>query len=78
MARRDEPMMEYSPRAYRVALSNHADFHGTLDYVRATNAKYVVTDNTRTHGVELAEAIGERLGVDARPSSNFQSREWGC
>lgn len=78
MARRNDPVMEYTERAYRVALSNHADFRGTLEYVHATKAKYVVTDNTRTHGVELAEAIRERLGVDARPSSNFQSHEWGC
>lgn len=77
MARRDDPVLEYSDRAYRVALSNHADFLGTLEYVRATGAKYVVTDNTRTHGVELAEAIQDRLGVEARPSSNFHSHEWG-
>jgi putative mRNA 3-end processing factor len=77
MARRDDPVMEYSDRAYRVAFSNHADFDGTLEYVRATGAKYVVTDNTRTHGVELAHAISNRLGVYARPSSNFHSHEWG-
>ena len=77
MARRDDPVLEYSPRAYRVALSNHADFLGILEYIRATGAKYVVTDNTRIHGVELAQAIRDRLGIHARPSSNFHSHEWG-
>ena len=78
MTRRDDPVLEYSQRAYGIALSNHADFLGILEYVDATGAKYVVTDNTRNHGVELAQAIGERLGVVAEPSSNFQSREWGA
>ena len=61
----------YSDRAYKVALSNHADFHDTLAYVEATGAEKVVTDNTRNHGVELAIAINERLlGVQAQPSTN--------
>jgi hypothetical protein len=78
MARRDDPVLEHSSRAYCVALSNHADFLGTLEYVEATGVKYVVTDNTTTHGVELAIAIRDRLGIYAQPSSNFQSHEWGC
>ena len=71
MANDDGPLMTYSDRAYRVALSNHADFHETLAYIEATGAKRVVTDNTRNHGVELAIAIDNRLpGVQAQPSTN--------
>ena len=71
MVNGDDPILTYSERAYSVALSNHADFIGTIDYVRATGARYVVTDNTRRHGKELAQAISERLnGVVAIPSSN--------
>lgn len=67
----DHPLKTYSERAYSVALSNHADFTETLEYVRATNASLVVTDNTRNHGQELAIAISERLdGVAAMPSTN--------
>ena len=67
----DNPLMEFSDRAYRVALSNHADFEGTLAFVKATGAKTVVTDNTRNHGRELAIAINDRLpGVRAEPSTN--------
>ncbi len=77
-SRPDEPVVEYSDRSFGVALSNHADFDGTLEYVRATGAKYVVTDNTRGgKGVELAAEIRQRLGIEARPSSNFQTRGWG-
>ena len=65
------PVREFSDRAYSVALSNHADFEETLEYVRATGARTVVTDNTRNGGVELAKAINRRLeGVRARPSTN--------
>ena len=67
----DYPLMEFSSRAYSVALSNHADFEETLAFVEATGAKTVVTDNTRNHGWELAVAINDRLdGVHATPSTN--------
>src|SRR5262249_12915854 len=73
----DQPVTEYSERSYGIALSNHADFNGTLDYIKATGARRVVTDNTRGKGVELAIEIRRRLGIDAAPSSNFDTREWG-
>ena len=67
----DHPLLKFSERAYRVALSNHADFEGTLAYVRATGASTVVTDNTRNHGIDLATAINGHLeGVHAVPSTN--------
>ena len=76
--RPDEPVVEYSPNSYAVALSNHADFHGTLDYIQATGARYVVTDNTRgVNGHRLAQEIQQRLALSARPSSNFMSPVWG-
>jgi putative mRNA 3-end processing factor len=78
MAKPDDPVMVYSERSFSVALSNHADFVGTLDYIRATGARYVVTDNTRGgHGAELAEQISHQLGIVARPSTVAWSREWG-
>lgn len=77
MARPDDPVLEYSERGYRVALSNHADFLGTLEYVKATKAKYVVADNTRGKGVELAQQIQHRLAIRAVPSTNVHSHEWG-
>ena len=71
MTRPDNPVIEYSERAFGVALTNHADFDGTIEYIRATGAKKVITDNTRSHGVDLAIAINDRLkGVYAEPSTN--------
>lgn len=76
MSKSSDPCLWFSERSCRLAMSNHADFEGTVEYVRATNAREVITDNTRGHGVELA--IGLRsAGIDARPSSNARSDEWG-
>ena len=73
----DHPLKTYSDRTYSVALSNHADFDETLAYVQATGAKRVVTDNTRTYGVELAIAINDRFaGVQAEPSTNKPGPRW--
>ena len=77
MNKTSDPVIEYSDRGYSVALSDHADFNGTLEYILATGATSVVTDNTRGHGVELALAIKHRLGIKVRPSSNLESHEWG-
>ena len=76
MADRAHPLLTYSERAYKIALSNHADFNGTLDYIRATGAKRVITDNTRNHGWQLAIAVKNHLGVEAEPSSNRIGPRW--
>src|SRR5262249_16928149 len=68
MAERTHPLTIYSDRAYKVAMSNHADFNGTLEYIRMTGAKRVVTDNTRNSGCQLALAIMNHLGIEAEPS----------
>ena len=78
MSRPDDPVVEYSEKAFRVALSDHADYEETLEYVRATGARKVMTDTSRGgHGIELAQALKRELGVDAQPSTNQYVREWG-
>ena len=65
------PLTKFSEKSFSIALSNHADFLETLEFIVESGAKTVVTDNTRNRGVELAFAINERLsGVSARPSTN--------
>jgi hypothetical protein len=72
------PVLEYSDRALRIALTDHADFDGTLEYVKASGAKYVLTDNSRGgHAIELAREIKDRLNIEAAPSELLASREWG-
>ncbi len=77
MASTSDPVLEYSPRAFRVAMTCHADFEGTLKYIEATRADYVITDNRGGHAVELANAIRSQLGIDATPSQHRPSRYWG-
>lgn len=78
MVPRDQAILEHSERAFRVALSNHADFEGTLAYIAATGAKRVITDNTRgPHGVILAQEIQARLGIPTSPSRALATHAWG-
>jgi len=54
-------------REYLVALSDHSDFDGLIEYVKRTKAKQVITDNYRSQGAALAKEIRKRLGVSAYP-----------
>lgn len=77
--RGNDPVLEYSDRSWRVALSDHADYGETLQYVEATGAESVLVDNYRGgHAVELALAIERELGVTAMPSACKPSRDWGA
>jgi putative mRNA 3-end processing factor len=76
-----EPFEEVGNEVFNVGLSNHADFDGTLRYIEATGARYVVTDNHRgqrnDRAAKLAEMVRKQLKVEARVSSNHESRLWG-
>ncbi len=73
-----DPVLQYSERSLSVALTNHADFNGTLEYIQSTGASHVITDNSRGgHAVELAREITRRLGIKAEPSEWDSSLEWG-
>lgn len=78
MSNSQTPLIEYSPVSYSLAMTDHADFDGTLSYIQATGARYVVTDNTRGgNAVTLATEIRNRLGIEAIPSSNSFRWDWG-
>ena len=66
--------------SYRLSMSNHADFNGRIEYIKATGASYVVTDNSGGRGgkaVDLANYIKYTLGIACRPSSGEFSLSWG-
>lgn len=54
-------------REYLVALSDHSDFDGLIEYVKRSKAKQVITDNYRSSGAVLAKEIRKRLGISAFP-----------
>ena len=77
MVDRHDPCLEITNRSYKIGLSNHADFNETMDYIVATGAKVVITDNTRQKGIKLANMINKHLkGVYAIPSSNTDTPNW--
>jgi putative mRNA 3-end processing factor len=60
------PCRQIGEREHVVALSDHSDFDGLVEYVRRCKPKRVVTDNYRVrHGVTLAREISKRLGIPA-------------
>jgi len=60
------PCRQIGEREHLVALSDHSDFSGLLEYVRRSRPKRVVTDNYRvSHGATLAKEISKRLGIPA-------------
>ena len=59
------PCRQIGDREYLVALSDHSDFDGLIEYVKRSRAKQVITDNYRSHGAVLAKEIRKRLGISA-------------
>jgi putative mRNA 3-end processing factor len=60
------PCRQIGEREHVVALSDHSDFDGLVEYVRRCKPKRVVTDNYRVrHGETLAREISKRLGIPA-------------
>ncbi len=75
----DNPVIVHSDKSFGVALTDHADFEGTLEYIRATGARFVITDNHRgVHAIELATEVRSRLGIPCVASEQKLSREWGA
>ncbi len=60
-----KPYRQIGDREYLVALSDHSDFDGLIEYVKRSRAKQVITDNFRSNGDALAKEINKRLGVSA-------------
>jgi putative mRNA 3-end processing factor len=69
------PCRRIGEREHIIALSDHSDFNGLIEYVRQANPKRVITDNhTGGHGEALAKEIKKRLGIFAvaMPCKNYQ------
>jgi putative mRNA 3-end processing factor len=60
------PCRQIGDKEHLIALSDHSDFNGLIEYVRRSKPKQVVTDNYRmSHGETLAREISRRLGIPA-------------
>jgi putative mRNA 3-end processing factor len=60
------PCRQIGDKEHLIALSDHSDFDGLIEYVRRSKPKRVVTDNYRiSYGETLAREIKKRLGIHA-------------
>ncbi len=63
-----DPVKKLGRREYVVALSDHTDFDGLIQYVRESSPRLVITDNYRIGDAKtLAKEIKRRLGIEAFP-----------
>lgn len=74
-----KPYVKFSDSSYLIGMSDHADFNETLEYVRETGAKVVLTDGVRSpkNAPRLASAITNKLGIKAKPAKPVYSKAWG-
>ena len=60
------PCREIAENEFIIALSDHSDFDGLMEYVRLSRPKFVIADNFRVGYAErLAKEIGKRFMVSA-------------
>ena len=61
------PRRQIADNEHVIALSDHADFKGLLQYVRESKPKLVIADNYRVGNAKvLAREIEKRLGISAK------------
>lgn len=62
----NSPCREIADNEYVIALSDHSDFDGLIEYVRRSKPKLVITDNFRIGYAEtLAKQIHKHFGITA-------------
>jgi putative mRNA 3-end processing factor len=65
------PCRQIGEKEYLVALSDHSDFKGLLDYVKQSQPHLVITDNYRAGDARaLAAYIQNELEIEAKPLPN--------
>lgn len=70
----NSPSRETADKEYIVALSDHSDFDGLMEYVRRSKPKLVITDNFRDrHAEAFAKEIHRRFAISsvALPRKHF-------
>lgn len=78
--RNHEPITSISENSFVLTYSDHADFNETIEYIKETRAKKVITDPTRsgTHRARtLARQIKQRLNISANAFNPQMDNRWG-
>jgi putative mRNA 3-end processing factor len=75
---RQDPVLMRSDKAVRIALTDHADFAGTIGLIKEVKPKLVIADDTRGGSAQaLVEYIKTDLGIDAIADVKPLSKSWG-
>jgi putative mRNA 3-end processing factor len=62
----NSPTRQKADKEYVVALSDHSDFDGLMEYVRRARPKLVIADNFRVgHAETFAKEVRKRFGIPA-------------
>ncbi len=72
-----DPVTWYGNGDCCVAMTDHADFPGTVEYIRATGARIVWTDPRSGNAQALADAVANTLGIHAAVIPENKSLGWG-
>lgn len=76
-----EPILEYATptKDCCIVYTDHADFTGTIDYIKNSGATFVYTDSrggNDNHEL-LAEYLNKQCNIDAQPLRPVKSHRWG-
>lgn len=78
MVPKEEPLVTLRNGLTRVAFTDHADFSGTIDLIKAIDPRRVIADGTRGGAADvLARFIESELGIPADSNVVPISKEWG-
>lgn len=78
MVPREDPVLELPNGVIRIALTDHADFDGTIQLIKAVQPASLVADSTRGGNADaLAAYVSAELGIPATSLAVPTSRAWG-
>ena len=77
MVPKGNPILDYGDGNVRVALTDHADFGGTLEFIRASKASQILAYPCSGQPDALVEAVRRELGLKASLCPLLVQRGWG-
>ena len=78
MVPREDPVRMLPNGVVRIALTDHADFHGTIELIKAVEPACLIADSTRGgSGDTLAAFVTAELGIRASSFAIPTSQAWG-
>jgi Cft2 family RNA processing exonuclease len=77
--RNSGPLTVHGDNSYTVAISDHADFNETIEYIQNVKPKYVFTDpaTSMKNASNLSKEIIKKLRIESKPAKVNTKYEWG-